>query len=144
MTWDHLEAAAFSAAIRSHRSASATPAPARISQRPSAASSLWPAGFTDAMAKRVALSWLMDEQRHLMKERIRAAQAKNHSEVFSIFERTLRVDQALRFLHEIQPRAILLTEDMRVDDPLADDDPVTADELAQAVVLGLRLEGSTD
>lgn len=96
------------------------------------------------MAKRVALSWLMDEQRHLIKERIRAARAKNHSEGFSIFERTLRVDQALRFLHESQPRAILLTEDMRVDDPLADDDPVTADELAQAVVLGLRLEGSTD
>lgn len=58
MTWDMREAAALSAAIKSHRSVTATPAPKRIYHLKSGAFSSSLAELTDPRARNVARRWL--------------------------------------------------------------------------------------
>ena len=139
MTWDPKQSAVFSAAIRSHRMASATLGPARISPSKSVASSSWFVRPTSARARNVARHWLtvaLVETEAMTKMPVPGL---TDSERSGLEEDARDLRMWLDDLGPFEPLPLLLTDDMRVEDP-----PLTSEELTQAVVLGLRLEGSTD
>lgn len=121
MTWDHLEAAVFSAGIRSHRTASGGLAPERTFPRTSVAFSLSFADLTDSRARNVARSWLVAVRSQTERDRHQAARAGQDKEASFLNERYYQVDSIIRQLGPME---------------------IGQEELAQAVALGLRLQGS--
>jgi hypothetical protein len=140
MIWDpkEHEAAVFSAAIKSHRSGSAILAPPRIFLPTSEASSSTPASAIGPQQRNRLRSFLRTAiQRH----DANAAKARDNRQTreASIYERSLRSLRIIAIaLGPMEPEPpLVLTDSMRAEDP-----PLTAKELAQAVALGLRLQGS--
>ena len=123
MTWNPTEAAAFSAATKLHRLALATQGSAPTFPTESGAFSSSHASATEAQERNALRHSLVGTRSQLERNRMLAVRQGRHKEASFLNEAYYPVDRIIRLLGP-------------------DETLIGADELAQAVALGLRFQGS--
>lgn len=114
MTWDLREAAALSAAIKSHRSVTATPAPKRIYHLKSGAFSSSLAEITDFRARNVVRRWLLVAIHRAARETDKARNLRQSREASICEARLTGLRNFALALGPMEPETLLLRPEQRV------------------------------
>ena len=114
MTWDQKEAVALSAAIKSHRSATATPAPEKIYRLKSGAFSSSLAEITDFRARNVARRWLLVAIHRAARETDKARNLRQSREASICEARLTGLRNFALALGPIEPDTLMLRPEWRV------------------------------
>jgi hypothetical protein len=114
MTWDQREAAALSAAIRSHRLATDTPAPERIYHLKSGAFSSSLAEITDFRVRNAVRRWLLVAIHRAFRETERARSLRQSREASICEARLTGLRNFALVLGPVEPETLLLRPEWSV------------------------------
>ena len=114
MTWDQREAAALSAAIQSHRTATDTPAPERIYHLKSGAFSSSLAEITDFRARNAVRRWLLVAIHRAARETDKARSLRQSREASICEARLTGLRSFALALGPMEPEMLALRNEWRV------------------------------